>query len=118
MRLTVRFHARVSRPVYGLAVKNGSGSFVLHINSRQLLGPREVPAQSAGDEVGIVFEFLAPTEEDDYLLSVGVADDTPAGVRPCDRRYDVLRLRVVQPPAAYVGAALRPACRILERGQM
>ncbi len=112
LRFLCRFHADVARPVYGLTVKAPSGAQWLTTNSLQLGGPAAVPPQRSGEAVWAAFRFHPFFPPGEYLISLGVAGETPAGLVPHDRRYDVLGLRVV-PPAPGAGSATQPSFQIL-----
>ncbi|MGH8601294.1 MAG: ABC transporter ATP-binding protein [Gammaproteobacteria bacterium] len=114
LRLNINFHAQIEKPIYGLTIKSSDGAPLFRTNSRELLGPSGVPAQKAGDDLCICFEFLPFLDAGDYLISVGVASDTPQGIVPHDRRYDSIWLRIASPRASTGDIEMKPTFRMLD----
>lgn len=98
--LTIAFHANISDPIYGLAIKSPAGALILNTNSRLLLGPRSTPDQRAGDIVQIYFSFQPFFDCGEYLLSFGVVSETGTGITPHDRRYDSISINLAYPQLA------------------
>jgi lipopolysaccharide transport system ATP-binding protein len=91
----VVFHTPVRNPIFGLTVKTERGAMVYTDNSRELgASPREY---RAGDRVRAVFSIKPFFDGGRYWLSFGVVSESAAGVRPHDRRYDVLAMTVGAP---------------------
>lgn len=110
--LTIAFHADVSHPIYGLAIKSPTGALILNTNSRQLLGPNNTPDQRAGDIVQIHFSFQANFDCGEYLLSFGVVSETGTGITPHDRRYDAISINLAFPHLATGEIAMSPLFRL------
>ncbi len=93
--MKVAFRADVAQPILGLTIKTPDGIEVSGNNSRDAVAWAPFRARSAGEVVYARFDFSCALNGGDYLLSLGVAEDTPEGVVPLDRRYDSILLRVV-----------------------
>ena len=95
--LVVKFMCteEVRRPILGLTVKTPDGIEVAGSNSRDaVLGEQFVPRRS-GEVAYARFEFRCHLNGGNYLLSVGLAEETDEGVVPLDRRFDSIILQVV-----------------------
>ena len=114
LMLHVRFHADIERPIYGLSIKTAQGAMLFTTNTQQLLAMQGPGAQRAGDTVRICFEFTPFLDAGDYLISVGIASETPTGIIPNDRRYDSIKFRVAHPLLPTGGVAMNPSFRILD----
>lgn len=92
--LKIAFLADVAQPIYGLTVKTPDGVQVGGTNSRDsVIGSRFV-ARRAGEIAYVRFQFSCHLIGGEYMLSVGVAEESPTGVEPLDRRYDSIVLQV------------------------
>lgn len=109
-----RFDHACARPIFGLFVKTPDGVTVYGNNSRNLL--REFPAAGSGDEIEVMFDLTANLGAGSYLLSLGLAEEVGADVRPLDRRYDVLQFDIHAPPGAVGLADLNATCRLVRAG--
>jgi lipopolysaccharide transport system ATP-binding protein len=114
LRYCVRFHADIEHPIYGLVIKSIAGAILFTINSRQLPGASTVPAQKMNDDIEISFTFHPFLECGEYLLSMGVAGDTPTGIQPHDRRYDSLRIHIANPISPTGDIDMNPSFRIID----
>lgn len=97
IRLQVKYHTDIERPIYGLAIKSCEGVTLFAKNSRQLLPLAAPRSQRAGDIVYPCFTLSPILEKGIYFLSVGVASDQDSMILPHDRRYDSIVLRVATP---------------------
>ncbi len=113
LKLWVRFHADVANPVYGLTIKSAEGAPLFSTNSRLLSPPDSIPGQQRGDAVQLCFSFHPHLDAGEYSISLGVVSETPAGIVPHDRRYDVLRLSIQHPLSPTAGIAMKPSFRML-----
>lgn len=91
----VSFAASVCHPIFGLTIKSDRGATIFTTNSRELAGPTR--DFSAGECVRISFWITPCLDSGRYFLSLGVASETPQGLMPHDRRYDVLVISLVLP---------------------
>jgi len=114
LRLRVCFHADIEQPVYGLSIKDTQGAMLFTTNTQHLLGMHGVAARRAGDIAHICFEFTPFLDAGDYLVSLGVANETPSGIVPNDRRYDLLKFRIAHPLLQSGNIAMNPSFRILD----
>src|SRR5579883_132711 len=92
----VRFRDAVATPVFGFYIKTIEGLMLTGCNSRDAgegWGARYRPAR-AGETVVCRFRFRPRFESGNYLLSVGVAADNGGELRPLDRRYDSILLKI------------------------
>jgi lipopolysaccharide transport system ATP-binding protein len=92
--LRVRFLRAVERPIFGLTITTPDGVAVYTSNSRDFAkGP--VWHAAAAEETRLLrFRLANHLCPGDYLVSLGIAEQVSSEVRPLDRRYDVLTLRV------------------------
>ncbi|MEW6292006.1 MAG: ABC transporter ATP-binding protein [Pseudomonadota bacterium] len=112
LALTIAFHADISHPIYGLAIKSPAGAIILNTNSRQLLGPDNTPDQHTGDIVQIHFSFQPNFDCGEYLLSFGVVSETGTGITPHDRRYDAISINLAYPQLATGEISMNPQFRL------
>lgn len=114
LELVVRghFERRCLRPIFGVYVKTPDGVIVYGNSTRNLL--RTFPAAGAGERREVVFEFAAHLGEGSYLLSLGLAEEDGADIRPLDRRYDVLQFDIQGQPGAVGIADLHASCRVVD----
>lgn len=92
----VRFRDAFATPVFGFHVKTIEGLMLTGCNSRdfgQGWGARYRPV-SAGETVVCKFRFRPNFESGNYLLSLGIAADNGGELRPLDRRYDSILLKI------------------------
>ena len=104
--LRVRFHRAVDWPIYGLTVKTPDGAIVFGGNSRDSAGAPIVRPASGESDVEVLFrvdQMLGPGE---YLLSVGVSEQSGTDVIPLDRRYDAIHVTVENPASRSFGLAI------------
>lgn len=106
LRMHVRFHAEVSRPIYGIVLKTKTGAQVFGTNSINL--GVAVPSQKAGDEVEISYTFHPHLDTGDYFISLGVVGDSPQGIVVHDRRYDALHFNISHQLTAEGEIAMKP----------
>lgn len=95
IQLTIRFQADVINPIFGLTIKSPSDALIYSVNSQQLSFPSR--DGHAGDLVAAVFCLTPFLDQGTFLFSFGVASESPNGILPHDRRYDVLRLNIEAP---------------------
>ena len=113
LRLSIRFHCNIGSLIYGLTIKTKEGGVVFSANSRDILGPSHTPSQMAGDSVQISFQFNPFLDAGSYLISVGVASETPSGLLPHDRRYDSLVFRIEHPLSPVGSIDMNPSLHII-----
>lgn len=89
-----RFLRAVERPIFGLTVTTPDGVAVYTSNSRDFAKGPVWHAAAAGETRLLRFRLANHLCPGDYLISLGIAEQVDAEVRPLDRRYDVLTLRV------------------------
>ncbi|ROZ79130.1 ABC transporter ATP-binding protein [Ramlibacter sp. WS9] len=111
--LTIRYHAIVDRPVYGLTVKSADGAQLFTANSLQSPGAAVVRAQKAGDVVRACFRFNPFFDSGHYLISVGVAGETQDGLIAHDRRYDSIDFHIAHPLTPSQEVAVRSTFTLL-----
>ncbi|OGB21692.1 MAG: hypothetical protein A3I66_16345 [Burkholderiales bacterium RIFCSPLOWO2_02_FULL_57_36] len=113
LQLFIRLHSDIENLIYGLTIKTMEGGVVLSTNSRDIFGSSHATSQVAGDSVQISFRFKPFLDAGDYLVSVGVASETPSGLLPHDRRYDSLVLRIAHPLSPTGGIDMNPSFNII-----
>ncbi|WP_411885138.1 ABC transporter ATP-binding protein [Polaromonas sp. YR568] len=118
LRLKVKFHATVNKPVYGLTIKADSGAELFSINSLQSSAEGFVSAQKAGDSIEACFRLSPFLDAGEYSMSVGVAGETNSGIVPHDRRYNSIVLRIAHPLTSSGNIAMRPSFHILDQHPM
>ena len=91
----VLFLEAVTQPVFGLTIKSMDGGILYSTNSRQL--GNQTDSFGAGTQVRASFGLTPCLDSGSYLLSLGVASDSPQGMQAHDRRYDLLILRIEAP---------------------
>jgi ABC-type polysaccharide/polyol phosphate transport system ATPase subunit len=91
----VLFIEAVARPIFGLTIKSMSGGILYSTNSRQL--GNQTDLCPAGIRTCASFKLTPCLDSGSYLLSLGVASDSPQGLQAHDRRYDLLILRIEAP---------------------
>jgi lipopolysaccharide transport system ATP-binding protein len=92
----LRFRDAVATPIYGFHVKTIEGLLLSGSNSRDFgegWGGR-YRAVKAGETIVCRFRFRPCFESGDYLLSIGVATDDAGELKPLDRRYDSILIKV------------------------
>lgn len=99
--LRVAFFADVDRPIFGLTIKTPDGVEISGNNSRDETFLPRFRARRGGDETIVRFDFRCTLNSGEYLLSVGVAEETETGVVPLDRRYDSIHVTVVNTRKAF-----------------
>jgi len=99
--LRVAFLSDIERPIFGLTIKTPDGVEVSGNNSRDGEFFSQFRSHVAGDDVIVRFDFRCALNAGEYLLSVGVAEETEAGVSPLDRRYDSIHIAVVNTRKAF-----------------
>ena len=112
--LDVCFHAEIDEPIYGLSFKTLDGGIIFNTNSRQLMGVSGVPKQTNGDKVSVCFSFVPFLDSGEYLISLGVASETPQGIQAHDRRYDAIKINVSMPVLPSGDIDMQPIFRILK----
>jgi lipopolysaccharide transport system ATP-binding protein len=113
LEIGVFFYTDIMNPIYGLSIKKLDGGIIFGTNSRELLSPIGAPPQKEGDSVRICFGFMPFLDAGEYLLSVGVASESPDGIQAHDRRYDSIKLNVSHPLSESGDIAMNPTFRIL-----
>ncbi len=109
---TTRFRRAVSRPIYGLTIKNLQGTPMFSANSRQLANAAAGDAQ-AGEHIQARFFIYPYLDAGEYLLSFGIVEQTPGnGIIVLDRRYDALRMRVAHPASEDFVTDMRARCEL------
>jgi len=96
LTMTVRFEDDIAFPIYGLTIKTTTGVQVFNTNSRALAAST-TSARRRGEVVRAAFELQPNLPTGEYLLSLGVASEETGNVVPHDRRYDCLKIAVVDP---------------------
>lgn len=96
LAMTVRFEDDIVFPIYGLTIKTAAGTQVFNTNSRALAASM-TSARRRGEVVRAAFELQPHLPAGEYLLSLGVASEEAGSVVPHDRRYDCLKVAVVDP---------------------
>ena len=95
------FFADIACPIFGLTVKTPDGVEISGNNSRDAAFFTEFTPRRAGEEVIVRFDFHCVLNGGDYLLSVGIAEETNTGVIPLDRRYDSIHITVLNARRAF-----------------
>lgn len=108
LRLLIRFHASVEKPVYGLTIKSKDGAFLFGTNSLLIGCAENLGPKKSGDTVEASFSFSPFLNAGDYLVSVGVVCEAPAGVVVHDRRYDSIKMRIEHPMSSSGEVAMDP----------
>ncbi|MER3547040.1 MAG: sugar ABC transporter ATP-binding protein [Rhodanobacteraceae bacterium] len=111
----VRFREAVATPVFGFYIKTIEGLMLTGCNSRDAgegWGARYRPV-SAGETIVCRFRFRPRFESGNYLLSVGVAADNGGELRPLDRRYDSILLKIENPSPPYGLVGIGASCELV-----
>ncbi|MEP7206509.1 MAG: ABC transporter ATP-binding protein [Casimicrobiaceae bacterium] len=99
--LKMVFHEAVAKPIVGLTIKTPDGVEISGNNSRDGKTFAEFTPRGAGEVVFARFDFTCALNGGDYLVSVGIAEESPEGVAPLDRRYDAIALHVMNPRRSF-----------------
>lgn len=113
LKLKICFYADIEEPIYGVMIKAAEGGTVFGTNSRQLLGPLNIPSQKAGDQLQISFSFKPFLDAGEYFISVGIASEVDSTIQPHDRRYDSIKFKIEHPLSPTGDIAMQPSFRIL-----
>lgn len=96
LHVRLRFRDAIATPVFGFYIKTIEGLMLTGCNSRDFgkgWGARYRPVH-AGEIVVCKFRFRPNFESGNYLLSLGIAADNGGELRPLDRRYDSILLKI------------------------
>jgi lipopolysaccharide transport system ATP-binding protein len=99
--LRVAFRSDIERPIFGLTIKTPDGVEVSGNNSRDGEFPAQFTSRRAGDEAVVKFDFQCSLNSGEYLLSVGVVEETGSEIVPLDRRYDSIHVTVINTRTAF-----------------
>lgn len=111
----VRFRDAVNTPVFGFYIKTIEGLMLTGCNSRDAgedWGARYRPVR-AGETVVCRFRFRPRFESNNYLLSLGVAADDGGELRPLDRRYDSILVKIESSEPYYGLVGIGASCELV-----
>jgi len=115
----VRFRDAISAPVFGFYMKTIAGLMLTGCNSRdfgQGWGGR-YRAVRAGETVVCRFRFRPRFESGNYLLSLGIAADDSGELRPLDRRYDSILLKIENDGPYYGLVGVGASCEFVNSSE-
>jgi len=93
VRFFVQFRKEVHAPIFGLVIKTLNGIEVGGTNTMyEGMNPGSF---KFGDNVNVEFKFKSPLNPGEYALSVGTSEIEKDGIRPLDRRIDLIVFRVM-----------------------
>ena len=92
-RIQVKFYETVEKPIFGLLVRTKDGVELYGNNT--LYSDIDIGRQEKRKIVWVEHEIHMNLQAGDYFLSAGVAEMTPDGILPLDRRYDFAHISVL-----------------------
>jgi lipopolysaccharide transport system ATP-binding protein len=95
LAVSIKFHAELVRPIFGITIKTKEGVTVYGVNSETL----EIDEFKSQGQNGSVAQaeavFCCRLAAGDYFISLGIATKQGDEVLPHDRRYDAIHLQVL-----------------------
>ncbi|NWF91940.1 MAG: ABC transporter ATP-binding protein [Syntrophaceae bacterium] len=92
-RVKVKAYKFVEKPILGISVKTKDGIEIYGNNT--LYADIDVPPLKEGKQLLVEYRIHFNLQSGDYFLSAGVAEMTPEGISPLDRRYDLVHITVL-----------------------
>ena len=112
LSLRVEFLEDCAAPIFGLTIKTIDGVTVFGSNSRDFDGGPLFHPAMAGEIVVVTFKIALSLGHGDYMLSVGVAEESTLQTVPKDRRYDAIYIQVLNPSKSFGLTELNMQCSI------
>ena len=99
IRSTALFYKDINEPLMGMTIKTLSGIEVGGTSTYHSEKP--IDTVLAGTMITVEFTQKNILHPGEYTLSVGVSENTENGIRPLDRRFDVVPFRVTGKTKSY-----------------
>ena len=93
IHMRVKFHERITAPIFAFSFKNIKGTEITGTNS--MIEKAFLESVNAGEEKEIVFSQTMSLQGGEYLLSLGVTGYNGSDFQVYHRLYDVLNVTVV-----------------------
>lgn len=94
-RIKVKFLSDVKKPIYGVRITSNK-EFEIYNDNTLHYKDLEIKPQKRGDSLWVEYSIDLDLAPGNYFLSAGVATINAGEVIPLDRRYDFIRLRIVE----------------------